>query len=526
MCPLGIEDAAGLPGRAICGVTGAPKCPDRRLRLEETVSSEAKIISDKDVPAWAESVDVLVIGHGMSGTSAAIAAREAGRDVLILERAGHWSTSSSALSGGQVYLGGGTPVQLANGFEDKPDDLYNYLMAVTPDPDPVKVRLYADGSVAHFHWLEANGVPFTRGYWGTDKHPLHPGKDCLSWSGNETVWPIREKARPFPRGHKPAVEDHAGGLASMTGLSASAEKKGVRTIYEARVTALVREGDADGTGRIVGARVKKEGEILYYRGTMGVVLAAGGFIMNEQMCEQYLPQLPKYLERHGNANDDGFGIQLGMAAGAGTAHMNDFFTTACFYPPSKLVKGIIVNKFGRRFVQEDSYHGRTAALTLEQPDGIGYLILDSEIFDYPEYKHMGHTLVDGWETIAEMEAGLGVPKGSLEKTLGDYNAHAANGEDPEFHKEKKYLKPLTAAPYAAFNLSKEAVMYTCFTLGGLTTNENAQVLDTKGRVIPGLYAVGANASNLSQNAEGYVTGISWGQGTFFGRRAGKHAAGG
>jgi hypothetical protein len=95
------------------------------------------------------------------------------------------------------------------------------------------------------------------------------------------------------------------------------------------------------------------------------------------------------------------------------------------------LKGILVNRFGKRFVAEDSYHSRTGVISREQPDGIVYLIVDSSIFAYPRFAEMMNIqLVDGWETVAEMEAGLSLPAGSVVKTMADYNAHAAQGEDP------------------------------------------------------------------------------------------------
>jgi len=145
---------------------------------------------------------------GCAGASVAIEARAAGASVLVLERASG-AGGTSALAGGHFYLGGGTPVQEECGFADTPDDMYAYLAAVTPDADHEKLRAYCDGSVEHFHWLEAQGVRFDRSYY-PDKHVIQPGRDCLIWSGNEKVWPFREQARPAPRGHKVAVDGDGG----------------------------------------------------------------------------------------------------------------------------------------------------------------------------------------------------------------------------------------------------------------------------------------------------------------------------
>jgi succinate dehydrogenase/fumarate reductase flavoprotein subunit len=201
------------------------------------------------------------------------------------------------------------------------------------------------------------------------------------------------------------------------------------------------------------------------------------------------------------------------------------FITCPFYPPEQLLKGILVNKYGKRFVAEDSYHSRAGIISREQPDGIAYLIVDADIFAYPRFAEMmNQKLVDGWETIAEMEAGLALPEGALQKTMADYNAHAAAGEDPEFHKYPDWVKPLTSAPYAAFDLSVGKAVYTGFTLGGLAVSVDSEVLDGQGKPIPGLYAAGACASNIAQDSRGYASGTCIGEASFFGRRGGRHAA--
>jgi predicted oxidoreductase len=137
---------------------------------------------------------------------------------------------------------------------------------------------------------------------------------------------------------------------------------------------------------------------------------------------------------------------------------------------------------------------------------------------------MNQQLVDGWDSIAEMETGLGLPEGSLRQTMADYNAHAAQGDDPEFHKHPDWVAPLTTGPYAAFDLSVGKAVYTGFTLGGLAVSVDAEVLTEDGKPIPGLYAAGACASNIAQDSRGYASGTCIGEASFFARRGGRHAA--
>ena len=124
--------------------------------------------------------------------------------------------------------------------------------------------------------------------------------------------------------------------------------------------------------------------------------------------------------------------------------MEQPFITAPFYPPSTLVTGLIVNKLGQRFVAEDSYHARTSGFVMEQPDSAAYLIVDSEHVEHPKMPLV--PFIDGWETVEEMEAGLGLPAGSLVATLARYNEHAARGEDPDFHKSPDWLAPQDTGP--------------------------------------------------------------------------------
>jgi succinate dehydrogenase/fumarate reductase flavoprotein subunit len=202
--------------------------------------------------------------------------------------------------------------------------------------------------------------------------------------------------------------------------------------------------------------------------------------------------------------------------------MDQAFITAPFYPPGRLATGIIVNREGRRFVAEDSYHSRTSGFVLDQPGCAAYLIVDSAHMEYPELPLV--PFIDGWETVEDMEAALGLPAGSLVATMAAYNAAAARREDPEFHKHPDWLEPQDQAPWAAFDLTLGKAMYAGFTLGGLRCTADGQVQRADGSVIGGLYAAGACASNIAQDGKGYSSGTQLGEGSFFGRRAGRHAA--
>ena len=482
------------------------------------MSGAYEVVPASSVASWEDATDVLIIGFGIAGACAAIEARHAHADVLVVERASGGG-GASALSGGIFYLGGGTPVQEATGHQDDPENMFKYLMASTGAPDPKIVRRFCEGSVEHFQWLEDHGVPFERSYYD-DKAVIPPGTYCLCDTGNEKMWPYYEVADPVPRGHKVASgEPEAGGVA-MQALIGRCGELGVRTRFDSRVTALIQ----DDANRIVGVQVKQFNETLHLRARRAVVIAAGGFGFNDEMRAQYTPQVPADAEPLGIPNNDGDAILLGRSVGAATQAMRGVIATASFYPPGKLIKGILVNVRGERFVNEDGYHGRTADILMDQPGAKAYLILDSETFDYPQRPDAKKAFVDGWETVAEMEAALQLPNGSLQQTLDDYNAAAAQGVDPEFNKHAKWLKPLNVPPYAAFDVSYDSLKYVFLTLGGLRTTAEAEVLDELGRPIPGLFAAGACVSSIPQDGRGYGSGMSLGPGSFYGRIAGRNGA--
>ncbi|MGE2715621.1 FAD-binding protein [Mycolicibacterium litorale] len=478
-----------------------------------------------EVTEWSDEVDVVVVGFGIAGGCAAVSAAASGARVLVLEKAAA-AGGTTSMAGGHFYLGGGTAVQQATGHEDSAEEMYKYLVAMSREPEHDKIRAYCEGSVEHFEWLENLGFQFERSFY-PGKVVVPPGTEGLSYTGNEKVWPFCEQAKPAPRGHSVPVPGELGGAAMVIDLLLKrAADLGVQIRYETGVTNLVLDGD-----RVAGAGWKHFGDT----GTVkagAVIIAAGGFAMNPDMVAEYTPALgQKRKTKHhgevepyilGNTNDDGLGIRMGISAGGVAKNLDQLFITAAAYPPEILLTGVIVNKDGQRFVAEDSYHSRTSAFVLEQPDQTAYLIVDEAHMQMPEMPLI--KFIDGWETVAEMEAALGIPEGKLAATLARYNEHAARGEDPDFHKQPEYVAAQDNGPWAAFDLSLGRAMYSGFTMGGLAVSTDGEVLREDGSAIPGLYAAGACASNIAQDGKGYASGTQLGEGSFFGRRAGTHAA--
>ncbi|MGW4090322.1 FAD-dependent oxidoreductase [Nocardia sp. NPDC004750] len=473
------------------------------------------------VENWDHRADVVIAGYGIAGVCAAIEAARAGADVLVLERTGGWG-GAAALAGGFIYLGGGTPLQQALGFEDTPENMETFLLAALgPGVDKAKIADYTRGSVEHFNWLVSCGVPFREAFWGEPGwEPPHD--EGLMYSGGENAAPFNAIAKPAPRGHVPQMDDKrtgekGGGWMLMKPLADTAEALGVRAEYDMRIARLIVDDD----DRVVGVLARRYGKPVAIRAERGVVLATGSFAYHQEMIEGYAPRLigrpAAAIEEH-----DGIGIRLAQALGAQLAHM-DATEVAFFGDPQLLARGILVNGRGQRYIQEDTYPGRIGQATLIQQDNQAYLVIDEASYEEAlttETSTPFFRRPPTWvaETIAELEAEMGLPGQALQATVECYNLHAANGEDPLLGKKPEWLRPLRGS-VAAFD------MRGCtagFTLGGLRTDLDSRVLHVSGEPIQGLFAAGRCTSGLC--AGGYVSGASLGDGSFYGRRAGIAAA--
>jgi 3-oxo-5alpha-steroid 4-dehydrogenase len=261
------------------------------------------------------------------------------------------------------------------------------------------------------------------------------------------------------------------------------------------------------------------GEEIAVRARTGVVITAGGFINAPEMIAQYAPAVHATALRLGTEGDDGRGIRMAAAVGARLKRMDAIECALPFNAPRSLVHGIIVNRLGQRFVNEDTYMGRVGQHALVHQGGEAYLIVDEEHYA-PNWLNIPATWVCG--SADELEAEIGLPSGSLTATIGYFNQHAERGEDPLFHKRAPVLTPLLG-PLAAFDLRASKFIYAPFTLGGLDTSIDGAVLDLDGIAIPGLFAAGRTTSGVA--AQGYCSGLSLGDSTLFGRIAGQSAAG-
>ena len=421
---------------------------------------------------------------------------------------------TSAASHAILYLGGGTPIQRNCGFEDSPEAMFRYLMAACgPDPDPALVEPYCEHSVEHFHWLVGQGIPFRSSFYPHGHFP--DSDDGLVFSGNERVHPFSNWVPPAPRGHIPRTRGPAGGLL-MQKLSAAVQRSGAQILLGARCRALVVERD----GRVVGVVVASDAGESFLEARRGVILTTGGFIWNDAMLREFAPDLLRCQHRVGTPSDDGSGIQLGLAAGARTIGLDRGDVLLPLYPPNALKSGILVDRGGARFINEDAYHGRIGEFALHHCGGEVWMLIDSSMDERPENTPAPVAAVEA--NVQALEAALQMPRGSLQATVKAYNTAARRGEDPAFHKDARYLKPLEHPPYAALDLRMESAHYGGFTLGGLQIDAGGHVHSASGEPLAGLFAAGRASAGVARR--GYSSGLSLGDASFFGRRAGRSAA--
>ncbi|HZW04304.1 MAG TPA: FAD-dependent oxidoreductase, partial [Anaerolineaceae bacterium] len=513
--------AGGLTAGVIAGcaptpVEAEPTCPPTpTCPTAEPCPTPAPltILPEK----WDKEADVVITGFGGAGAAAAIEAARAGAKVLLLERmkAGGGST---AICGGLIYMGGGTPVQKACGFEDTRDDMYNYLMAAIGEgADPEKIGVFCDKSLELYDWLTDLGLNFKQTYL-PGKYPTCPTDDGLVYTGNESLAEFKPIALDVPRGHH-APAPGSSGAEIFKPLQAGVEAAGVEVMYETLAKRLVVDLD----GRVCGVVADVNGTEMVIKASRAVVLTAGTYHANPDMVRQYAPAWLAKEGYTGTAGDDGSGIRMGQAVGADLDHIGTVTGFGGVYMFSEeLVKGILVNDAGRRYIGEDGYGSRVGVRIVERfPKS--FIVVDSTVWDaVPEkVREMLVPMSVQANTVTELAAAAGIPAVTLEGTLRDYNAMVAAGEDIEFQKDPHYLVPLTKGPFYAIAWGNQMVARQA--LGGLKVNVDTQVLDTNGAAIPGLYSAGANTAGIISRYYP-ASGTAVAQALIFGRIAGVKAA--
>ena len=541
------------------------------------IAAALEVHSAADV-RWSEEADVLVIGWGAAGASAAIEARASGAEVIVIDRFG--GGGASALSGGVVYAGGGTPYQQQAGYIDSPQAMADYLKhEVNGVVSDETIRLFCEQSVANLQWLEAQGARFDA-TMPQYKTSYPPDGYYLYYSGNELVPAYSNPAstaKPVPRGHRVVAKGQSG-AALFAALKDATLHAGVKPITQAGVRRLVRER---GTGRVLGVEIwqlpaghektrrhaeldglianwrlyqapransaRREQALIeqelaqprFVRARRGLVLATGGYIYNPELVALHAPHYCKGWEI-GASGCDGSGLRLGQSVGGKARDLNNISGWRFITPPSAWPKGLVINQRGERFCNEQVYGAKLGFEMVEHQDGKAWLLLDSKL----RWEAVRQCLFGGlWafqalpammlmfkvakkaRTLEALAGSIGVNAATLRAEVDAANAAARGEREDAFGKSADMRQELKHGAFFAIDISIDQKMFPLATLslGGLDVNENdGHVRDAQGHDIPGLFAAGRTAIGLASSR--YVSGLSLADCVFSGRRAGRAAA--
>ncbi len=482
------------------------------------------------------NADVIVVGCGIAGLSAAASAAEVGASVVLLERAtkedrggntryteSFWRMkdhdtiaddfSERLAENAAGYLDPEVTKDYSRPYSD-----WSPMLRAQPALDPALIEAWGDGAGPAVRWLESKGAKF-------DYLPIY----FLTVS----------TSRLAPVG---------GGWALVEALAIWCETEGADRVtiqYETTARDLIH----DESGRVVGIKALGPDGPCEFRGK-SVVLASGGFEGNAEMLARYCgPQVQwtRPIAKGGYYNR-GEGIRMGLEAGAAPGGDFGSFHAQPVDPRSGAIEaavvtfnyGVLINLDGDRFTDEapltaDACYEAISRDILQQKKGLAYVIHDARLDDVPNWRlgvRSDQPPIEA-DTLEQLAKKIGVDYDRLKATMDTYNAHCPpepTGDDfkaleldglrtnPGLVPPKSnWSRPLDRGPYRAWPI----MCSNCFTFGGLKVNPSAQVLDMDGRPMPGLYAAGETMGVYHRT---YTGSTSVMRGCVFGRIAGQHAA--
>lgn len=475
--------------------------------------------------------DVVVVGCGVAGLSAAVAAQECGARVAVLERAPleerggntRYTTASIRMASetevspdfeeqfarnGGYHLDPGLVAGAADDYANWPGILKTLSFA-----DPELVSTFASSAPPTIAWLKKQGVRFgAPGYYG-----LTP--------------------RSSPR-----IAISGGGLALVETMAPLAEQRGARFHYETTAQGLILDDD----GRVIGLKAAGKGNRSIRFMAKAVVLACGGFEGNPEMVVHYLGESGRYLRpvARGGYYNKGEGIRMALDIGAAPSGDYSEYHAQPIDPRSGVTEplvmiftqGILVNRDGVRFLDEapgsiDAHYEDITRTIRKQPGGLAWCIFDARVDEIENWQRCIRTDLPPIQapTLDALAKEIGVPAAPLAATVEAYNAHCVDGKfDPHAidglatrglaPPKSNWARPIVKAPFRAYPI----ISSNTFTFGGLKVTSNAQVVNTSGEVIPGLYAAGETVGIYYGR---YLGATSVLRGAVFGRIAGMHAGG-
>ena len=553
---------------------------------------EAPLVVDSaQAQAWDDAADLVVVGLGGAGVAAALEAAEHGVGVLAFDR--YEGGGSSAANGGVYYAGGGTRIQREAGVTDSPEEMFKYLSLETQGVvSEATLQRFCNESVATVDWLLAHGALLSSSGVFGKKVSYPPLKYHLYHPDNSLVPAYAARAKPAARGHRTAVANRGKawglGWGIWKPLAAAALKRGVRFEKYSEVRQLI----VDRCGAVLGVKVlsipagsaaaRRFGRYIrnanwllellppviplaaasiglarrylaaagrieaeqrvtrFVRAHRGVLLSAGGFILNSTMVEHYAPLYRRGLP-NGTLGDTGSGIRLGQSVRGAVGSMDRVTGWCMINPPAAWPRGIVVNKHGARICHEGVYGSTLGDAVAHSPDGIAFLVIDDALYragrqqlapgaEFVKYQRQVARLnmLMNRKSAATPEAlarAIGIDAAGFTATLEAYN-RAARGEVADVvGKSLAEMSALEHPPLHAIDISVHSRYFPMpmLTLGGLRVDEESGAVKREdGSVIEGLYAAGRTAVGVCSNV--YVSGLAYADCIFSGRRVGRSMA--
>ena len=479
------------------------------LEPSDLVSKNTSTTKAKDIE---ETVDVVVVGAGGAGMTAAITATDAGKKVIVVE-------SQPIAGGNSVRSTGGmnaakTPYQDKNEFKEAAGVEKTLATAAEKFADNATITALAATVKSQWDAYQAN----PQGYF-----------DSVELMELDTM--IGGKGKNNPELVKALAENSAAAIEWLASIGA--EVKNVGAFGGASVKRIHRPVNADGKVTAVGAYIvpileknlqdrnvqflfdttaneiiMKDGKAVGIKGTgkdghkvtinaKSVVIATGGFGANAEMVEKYKPELKGFATTNAEGAQ-GQGIDMATAVGAATVDMDQIQIHPTVHIEEDgnahlITEGlrgdgaILVNAEGKRFYDEVSTRDKVSAAIIEQTDKSAWLIVDQSMVDKSAviagYIKSGYTVTGA--TYEELAKAMGVDEATFTSTMNTWNQAVEAKSDAEFGRTS-FANPLTAAPYYAIKITP-AVHHT---MGGIVINPKAEVLNEKGEAIPGLFAAG------------------------------------
>ncbi len=445
------------------------------LAAATTLGGFASEAPAAEVPeTWDYETDVLCLGGGGTGLTAALWAKYAGVDALVLEKGETCLGACSALADGQ-WAAGGTSVQKERGIEDSPEKFYEWVESIQPqqqvcDSDLETSKAVCEASTPVFEWLLSLGAVV----YGDLQDFLGMG---------------------VPRWHTINMRDVMGLVVDECG------KQGVEIMYNTPATRLIVNAD----GRVVGAKAEKDGAEVNVKARRAVVLGTGGYCGNPEMLVTFHGKKFGGTKPVGCKTNTGDGYKMAMALGAAVrdAHVVPSLALAAADTLVGIVQlpragGILVNERAQRYTAENIGASAEAAATSLQ-GGKCFIIHDAPQM---EMEHASITLnrqevlggtIYSADTIEGLAEQLGLDGAALKETVETYNQYCKDGHDPDFGRDtidelegSAPAPALETAPYYAIEVC--AAIYP--TQMRLNSDALARVRDVYGDVVPGLYAGG------------------------------------